>query len=286
MKKLDTTKESSTSWSPYKAETKQFVQDSYAEIFNALVLSKIKNNYTANSVVCLYGCVNTGTGTTYIISEGAVYCNGEVFLVPALPSTVLASGAVFNLSDVADGTADPTNFSDNAIWNIHRVRTAVIANGATGTGTLSGTSGSDFANLIYTDSVRNSDIVPVGSGVGNTETVIHSFVPSTTTNHANMIATYSGNWNDTAATQFYVKLYLGGTVTHTAGSINGTITGSPTLLWQTSEHLDASNIDTTIAFSRMFAYTAGQAVTITVAATTGTGEITNQSQLIVDSGTL
>ena len=286
MKKLDTTKEGATSWSPYKAETKEFVQDSYSEIINALVLSKIKNSYVANSVVCLYGCVNTGSGTTYIISAGAVYCNGEVFLFPGLSSTTLASGAVFNLSDVADGVADPTTFSDNAVWNIHRVRTAVIVNGTSGTGTLAGTSGSDFANLIYTDSVRKSDVVTSGS-VDVSGEIVHSFVPSATTNYSKMIATYSGTWRNASDCQMQWSMYLGATVlSHTPGTVGGSMSGG-TLIKNGSVHISAG-IDTAFSFSKMFSYMAGQTITIVASASVGSGTIFTgfDSELFIDSGTL
>ncbi len=182
MKKLDTTNETSSSWSPYKVETKKFVQDSYSEMINALVLERINNKYVTDSVVVLWGCVNTGTGTTYVISAGAIYCNGEVYLLQALPSTVLATGAVCNLSDVPDSIADPTTFSDNATWNIHRVRTAVIANGASGSGTLTGTSGCDFNNFVPVKNntyLSDDTSVIVASGTGyNSYATLTSSTPT------------------------------------------------------------------------------------------------------------
>ena len=50
-------------------------------------------SYDATKVNILWGCVNSGSGTTTgesaNISEGAVYYNGEVYYVPAFSSDVV-----------------------------------------------------------------------------------------------------------------------------------------------------------------------------------------------------
>lgn len=127
-------------------------------------------------------------------------------------------------------------------------------------------------------------MVTTGS-VGNTYTVIHSFVPSATTSYPNMIAHYAATFNDASATQMYWQIIVGGTVTgYTPGSVGGTVSGGTVVKYAT-EHLDAG-VNVTTAFSTMFAYTAGQAVTLVASAGTGSGSIATSfdSELMVDSG--
>lgn len=158
MNTLDTTKETSNSWSPYKVETKQFLEDAKRETFANMVKAMVGNTFDDTKVYVLYGCEISGSGP-YTINAGAIFCKdvyaqannlpGEVFTVPAASITLTGGNVIVtNLSDTADLVADPTIFSDNVSQNIHRVRQAVFVAGASGSGTLTGNNNCDFGNFI------------------------------------------------------------------------------------------------------------------------------------------
>jgi hypothetical protein len=138
MKKLDVSPISTTAFMPVKEGTWLHLQAAYQEAIDAIAQNVIGPNYALNTVYILYGCKNTGTGLNFIISAGAVYYNGEVYLVPA--STFTAPGgqtAIANISidNYVSGTiADPVLFTDGNQHNIHNIRLVKIAAGVSGNG--------------------------------------------------------------------------------------------------------------------------------------------------------
>lgn len=136
MNKLTTSNETSTKWSVDKIETWAFIQNSNIEAMKNIILNLIGASYSTSVMYVLHGCVATGTDPgVRTFSAGAVFFNGEIYTVPAASFTSSGSNiAIATITDVADGTADPTLFSDNTFLNVHRVRTVVISAGLTGTG--------------------------------------------------------------------------------------------------------------------------------------------------------
>ena len=155
MKKLSTANISNTVAMPIKGGTLDFVQLAYQEVIDAIVKNIIGGLTNPVSYYILYGCKNTGTGSNYIIGAGAIYYNGEVYLVPAATFTV-ASG------QVAVGTvttnyyatnADPVLFTDGVSRNVHQIRTINFASGSSGSGAV------DFTGLVYTPlTLKNEQI--------------------------------------------------------------------------------------------------------------------------------
>jgi hypothetical protein len=136
MKKLDLSAVSSTTQFPVKEGTLDFINLAYQEALTALAnnLIGVKTD-TANGYI-LYGCLNTGSGLVYIISAGAIFFNGEVYLVPAASFTSPGGQvAVCNLSVIQYTTnADPVVFTDGITRNVHNVRQIIIASAVSASG--------------------------------------------------------------------------------------------------------------------------------------------------------
>lgn len=122
----------STAKQPYLRQTHQH----YNEMFNEL--SKTFGNTIVldpTVVTILWGCENTGTGTgignTAIISEGAVYYNGEIYQVPAFTAAPIINGLKGTFTTTYAGT-DPILFSDNTTHNVHQIQTLVLSDAAAG----------------------------------------------------------------------------------------------------------------------------------------------------------
>jgi hypothetical protein len=152
-----------------KQGTLQFLQDAYKEQFNNLAQSLVQalgNTYSPSTIYVLWGCVNSGSGSTYNISEGAVLFNGEVFSVPAVNLTASGNVPVANIS-VAQYTtnADPVTYSDATTANIHNIRTISIGLGA------SGSTISDYSAFVFLQYVTPSQVLIKGSTTAFTPTI-------------------------------------------------------------------------------------------------------------------
>lgn len=151
------------------------LQESVQETTDALARSLTSNNQT--NLVLLYGCVNSGTGLNYIISAGAVYYQGEIYLVQAFTGT--ATGVqVPSLSIVTSWRAgDPVKYSDNNNFNTHKIRTMLWTIGASGAGL------SDFSGLVTPVSISEATLndstiafintgITVGGGSGTVTSTV------------------------------------------------------------------------------------------------------------------
>ena len=141
----DTHFEGSNLWSVDAIEDMAFIQAANKEAFGHAIISQIGNTYDPTKVYVLWGCVNAATPLPYTISAGAVFCGGEIFTVDAVSFTA-AGTAVANLSDTSDG--DMRLFSDGSTKAVTRIKKVVIADGASGSGSLTGDSNSNFANFV------------------------------------------------------------------------------------------------------------------------------------------
>lgn len=118
----------STAKQPYLKQTHQH----YNEMFNEL--SKAFGNTIVadpTGVTILWGCENTGTGTgigdSAIISEGAVYYNGEIYQVPAFSTASIVNGLKGTFTTGYVSGIDPVLFSDNTSHNVHQIQTLVLS---------------------------------------------------------------------------------------------------------------------------------------------------------------
>lgn len=140
---------------PFTGPSLKFVEDSYKEALDALARMAILD---VTKVTVLYGCVNSTPGTTtFTLTAGALYYNGEIYLVPAATLTTAGNVVLANLVDT--NTLGNQTFSDGIARTTSHDRTAVWALGTSGTGTLSNNSASDFNN-IYTNNWFKLQITP------------------------------------------------------------------------------------------------------------------------------
>jgi hypothetical protein len=134
MKKLTVSGISDSAQFKFKSGTLQFLQDANSEAFAALCQALIGVNYSSAQVYILWGCINTGTGDSYIVSAGAVFYAGEIYLVDATTFSLNANVAIFSLVTTQYQTnADPVTFSDSSVHNIHDIRKMAVVAGTTGT---------------------------------------------------------------------------------------------------------------------------------------------------------
>ena len=180
MKKLDTTAITTAVGFPVKSGTLLFLQQAFQEMGNAAIQAIIGSSYDATKVYILFGCVATGADPgVRTFSAGAVFFNGEVFIVPAAAFTsVDVSVGTIVTSYFNDPTADPVTFTDGVPRSAHQIRQVIIADGASGSG---GTGGGgqpnfDFSNWLtivsatYPNIFSGSLLVSVDSAGGGTAT--------------------------------------------------------------------------------------------------------------------
>lgn len=155
MKILDTSNISPSAQMPIKQGTLQFLQDAYKECIESILKGTIGGSYSASTYYILHGCVNSGVGSNYNISAGAMFFNGEVYLVDAAVFTTSGGQVpVMNVNTTQYTTnADPVTFTNGVAYNIHDIRKIVISGG-----TASGNEyGVDSTNVFvnYANSTAN-----------------------------------------------------------------------------------------------------------------------------------
>ncbi len=134
MKTLNVTPITDTARMPIKKGTLQFLQDAHIEnVSDIMSALRGTNVYSLNPVV-LWGCVNSGSGLTYNISEGAVIFLGTIYKVDAAAFTAsFGQTAVFNVVLTQYTTdADPVTFTDSNNYNVHDIRKIAISAGTSG----------------------------------------------------------------------------------------------------------------------------------------------------------
>lgn len=157
MKKLNTVPITNTAGFRFKSGTFDFLQLAYTECLAELVTSRIGSNYDATKGYILNGCINSGSGSSYVISAGSVFFNGEIFLVDAATFTLTGSNVAEGVITITQyvTNADPVNFTDGVSRNVHNIRKIVFQNALSGSGSF------DFINAI------NVNYKPIG-GIGQT----------------------------------------------------------------------------------------------------------------------
>ena len=122
MKNLLTNSISTSVGFPVKSGTLDFLQTASSEMLNALARSIIGRDFSTSVPYALYGCNNTGSGSSYVIEAGAILWNGVLYLVPAVTFTLTGGNSVFvskSTSYVTSSVADPVTFTDGVPRNVH-----------------------------------------------------------------------------------------------------------------------------------------------------------------------
>jgi hypothetical protein len=122
MKNLLTNSISTTVGFPVKSGTLDFLQTASSEMLNALGRSIIGKDFSTSIPYALYGCNNTGSGSSYVIQEGAILWGGVLYLVPAVSFTLTGGNSVYvstSQSYVISAVADPVTFTDGVGRYVH-----------------------------------------------------------------------------------------------------------------------------------------------------------------------
>ena len=175
-----------------KQGTLKFIQDSYGENFTAILVMLIGSTYNPATMYVLYGCVNTGVGLNYVISAGAVFYQGEIFLVDAAAFTTTGTNVPVMSLIVTQYTtnADPMTFTDSTVRNIHNIRKVQISSGASGSG---------FSNFSAVSYLSFFIPAPVNlSGGGVTGAYPNYVIPGLSNSHP-VLAAGNMNLGDIAA---------------------------------------------------------------------------------------
>ena len=150
-----------------KHGTLQFLQDAYKEQLNNLCLALLGSiAYSPTTAYVLFGCVNSGSGSNYVISAGAIFYNGEVFSVPAVSLTASGNVPVANIvTAYYMVNADPVTYSDGTTDKIHNIRTITIGLGTSGSGV------SDYSAFVNVNLVQPSQVLLKGGTAAFTPTL-------------------------------------------------------------------------------------------------------------------
>lgn len=137
MKKIDYSAVTSTIAMPHKSGTFLHLQSAYQEGLSALGQCLAGSSYDPTKVYILHGLVNSGSGSNYNISSGSVFYGGEVYLVDAASFTIsnpnVAVG-IITTTFFAASDADPVEFDDGVLRNVHQIRKIKIQSGLSGSG--------------------------------------------------------------------------------------------------------------------------------------------------------
>jgi hypothetical protein len=105
-----------------------FMEQAYTETFTSLIYGLLNSS---NSATILYGCVNSGSGSNYNISAGAIWYQGEVFNVPSFVGT--APGGQVPVASISQ-VYTQLRYTDNTLRDTLNVRTITWAFGTSGSG--------------------------------------------------------------------------------------------------------------------------------------------------------
>lgn len=137
MKKIDVSAVTSSIGFPVKSGSLTHIQSAYQEAIAELGKAIAGSSYASDKAYILNGCVNGGSGGNYVISAGAVLFNGEVYLVDAAAFATTGSNVavgVISTTFFAASNADPVEFTDGVLRNVHQIRKIVLQAGLSGSG--------------------------------------------------------------------------------------------------------------------------------------------------------
>lgn len=161
MKKLDLSSCVAGNQFAGTAGTLNFLQGAYTELGAVGIIAQIGSTYSAAIPYVLYGCVATVSSPNTTITAGAIFYNGEVFIIPAQTFTTAGGSNVIlctisktNNFTQPDGTlCDPSTFTITPAASVHNIWSITYSTGTTGTGTF------DFTAAIPYKGYSSSGIV-------------------------------------------------------------------------------------------------------------------------------
>lgn len=131
MKILDTSPITDSSLLPIKKGTLDFLQQAYQEGLSATIQGLIGSSYDPSLIYILWGASLTTSVGLYTNTAGAVFFNGEIYLVDAVTSAFpMPDGINMVLVQTQYSVnADPVTFDiSGAVHNVHNIRKMAYIN--------------------------------------------------------------------------------------------------------------------------------------------------------------
>ena len=159
---------------PIQKMTLDHLQEAYNEQIRALAIANGTDDYpgtpgtTAYDI--LFGLQSTTIGSAFTANRGAIYTNGEIYLVPAASFTIGVGQFPVLVETTTYATGDPTEFTDGNTYNIHQIKTATIVSGTALTANYIGTF-SDFTNKKLPTTVTNTSGITYGTNITSGQNV-------------------------------------------------------------------------------------------------------------------
>ena len=193
---------------PMKRGTLAFLQDAHKEALAATIQALIGPTYNPITAYVLYGCVNTGSGANYVISAGALFIGGEIFLVDAVSfsTTGLNVPVITYITTQYTTDADPVTLTDTTVHNIHNIKKAQIAAAASGSGVA------DYSAAFFCNFVIPQQVNLTGAGVTGS---YPNFVIPGGSGAFPIVAAGNQNVGDISSTGTTVTISLGTTLAST-----------------------------------------------------------------------
>lgn len=160
MKKIKTSDIIAGSAMPLKSGSLEHLQNAYTETIKDLNKAYWSGFQKDAKPMALYGCENTGSGSTFTISAGALVLSNsnEVFQCDA-QTVVVSVGQVLigtiTTTYYTATNADPVTFSDLTSNYVHEIRKIVWSSAASGSGDL------NYSDLVYRNAFDTSRWVSI-----------------------------------------------------------------------------------------------------------------------------
>jgi hypothetical protein len=136
MKKIDTTNIAGLAKAPYIKDTHNHYKESIQECTSEIIKG-ILGSYNSGDIIILYGCVVTANipGVSSL-SAGAVYYNGEIYIVDdeATLTTAGLETLVWEIVTTYISSDSTLEWSDGVIRDLHQIDRMTLVPGLTGTG--------------------------------------------------------------------------------------------------------------------------------------------------------
>lgn len=135
MKKVLSSFITSTALQPFKQGTWEHLQSSYTEAIAAMG-SGVATDMASNKPYIIYGLIKNTGMSNVTVTAGAVFYNGEIYLVDAVTLALPSGNEIVLTTAVSyytDPKADPTTMTDGSTPNVHQINKVVLVNGTTGT---------------------------------------------------------------------------------------------------------------------------------------------------------
>lgn len=169
MRKINPAFITSLAKQPFTQGTWVHLQLAYQEAIAAIMQGQIGSAYDPTIVYIIFGCVATGADPgARTFSAGAVFFNGEIYLVPATSYT--SSGSNVAVGTIVTtpytgtgGNADPLEFTDLSTHNVHDIRTMNITAASAGSGTADFSTWKKISQAISNSSIAGASIT-TGTG--------------------------------------------------------------------------------------------------------------------------